>query len=36
MIRLFKVSIPGNVIALVLSEAVLITACYTLGRILVA
>jgi sugar transferase (PEP-CTERM system associated) len=31
MIRLFKVSIPGNVIALVFSEAVLILCCFTLA-----
>jgi sugar transferase (PEP-CTERM system associated) len=31
MIRLFKVSIPGNVIALVFSEAILIFCCYTLA-----
>ncbi len=31
MIRLFRVSIPGNIIALVLSEAVLIFTCYVLA-----
>lgn len=31
MIRLFRVSIPGNIIALVLSEAVLIFTCYMLA-----
>jgi sugar transferase (PEP-CTERM system associated) len=31
MIRLFKVSIPSNVIALVFSEAILIVSCYTLA-----
>jgi sugar transferase (PEP-CTERM system associated) len=31
MIRLFKVSIPTNVIALVISEAVLVLACYLLA-----
>src|SRR5260370_25959855 len=31
MIRLFKVSIPGSVIALVVSEAVLAFACYVLA-----
>jgi sugar transferase (PEP-CTERM system associated) len=31
MIRLFKVSIPGNVIALVFSDAILIFCCYTLA-----
>jgi sugar transferase (PEP-CTERM system associated) len=31
MIRLFKVSIPSNVIALVISEAFLVFCCYTLA-----
>jgi sugar transferase (PEP-CTERM system associated) len=31
MIRLFKVSIPGNVIALMLSEAILVFCCYVLA-----
>jgi sugar transferase (PEP-CTERM system associated) len=31
MIRLFKVSIPGNVIALVISEAILVLGCYILA-----
>ncbi len=31
MIRLFKVSIPSNVIALVISEAILVFCCYTLA-----
>jgi sugar transferase (PEP-CTERM system associated) len=31
MIRLFKVSIPSNVILLVVSEAILVLCCYVLG-----
>jgi lipopolysaccharide/colanic/teichoic acid biosynthesis glycosyltransferase len=31
MPRLFKVSIPGNVVALVISDAILILCCYTLA-----
>jgi sugar transferase (PEP-CTERM system associated) len=31
MIRLFKVSVPGNVIALVISETILIFCCYVLA-----
>jgi exopolysaccharide biosynthesis polyprenyl glycosylphosphotransferase len=31
MIRLFKVSFPGNVVALVVSEAILIFSCYVLA-----
>jgi sugar transferase (PEP-CTERM system associated) len=31
MVRLFKVSIPGNVIALLLSEAILVFSCYLLA-----
>jgi exopolysaccharide biosynthesis polyprenyl glycosylphosphotransferase len=34
MIRLFKVSIPGNVIALVVSEIVLVFSCYVLAAYL--
>lgn len=34
MIRLFKVSIPGNVVALVLSEIVLVFSCYILAAYL--
>src|SRR5271163_626194 len=31
MIRLFKVSIPSNVIALMISEAILVLCCYLLA-----
>ncbi len=34
MIRLFKVSIPGNVVALVVSEIVLVFSCYLLAAYL--
>src|SRR5580698_2591759 len=34
MIRLFKVSIPGNVVALVVSEIVLVFSCYVLAAYL--
>src|SRR6204780_3669964 len=34
MIRLFKVSIPGNVIALVVSEIVLVFSCYVFAAYL--
>ena len=34
MIRLFKVSIPSNVIALVVSEIVLVFSCYLLAAYL--
>ena len=34
MIRLFKVSVPGSVLALILSEAILLFSCYVIASYL--